>query len=96
MEINYATIIGLVLALTQWVKERLGLKGRPAEIVSFLIGLVSGGGYQYVTHPPALPADWFGLVVVGLITALVPSGLYKLVTGLIDRAKANQPPPVVH
>ena len=67
------------MGLTQFVKEKLNLSGRPAELLSFAIGFLIGGASR-LASVPALPADfagWFGVVLYALAAGLVPSGLYK-------------------
>ena len=75
---DLAGVVVLVLALSQWVKTRLGLQDRNAEIASFVIGLVLGVLFWWASHPPATAQDWLILLLVGLGMALVPSGLFKI------------------
>ena len=77
MQTSIAVVVGLVIGVTQWIKERLALSGRPAEALSFIVGFVAGGGYQLALYPPVTAPDWLGAVVVAVGMALVPSGLYK-------------------
>ncbi len=73
---NLLTVIGLVLGLTQWLKEKIGLSGAGAELASFAIGFVAGFGYQWSISGP----DYLSVIVTAVGMALVPSGLYKFAT----------------
>ncbi len=77
MELSLLGVTIVVLALTQWVKEKLGLVDRAAEILSFVIGFALGGVFQYVVSKPADAQAWFLVLLVAIGMALVPSGLYK-------------------
>lgn len=85
LQISLPIVVGLVIGLTQWVKVKLNISGRAAEIAAFVIGVVSGGAYQLVMFPPAAPADYFGAAVVALLMGLVPSGLYQFGGQMADR-----------
>jgi hypothetical protein len=72
------TVIGIVvMGLTQFVKEKLGLEGSRAEALSFLIGLVLGCLFQLTQVTTYDLAGILSVVVVGLLMGLVPSGIYK-------------------
>lgn len=80
--LDTVSVILVVMGLTQFIKEKLGLSGSPAELLSFAIGFLLGGAYRLASLP-ALPADfagWFGVVLYALAAGLVPSGLYKFST----------------
>jgi hypothetical protein len=73
------SVILVVLGLTQFIKEKLNLSGRPAELLSFAIGFFIGGASRLASLP-TMPLDftgWFAVVLYALAAALVPSGLYK-------------------
>ena len=73
------SVILVVLGLTQFIKEKLSMSGRPAELLSFAIVFFIGGASR-IASMPAMPVDfagWFGVVIYGLAMGLVPSGLYK-------------------
>lgn len=76
-EINLALVVAAVIGVSQWLKERLGVQDKAAEVMSFIVGLAGGGAYQVFLFPPASAQDWFGAVIVAVLMALVPSGLYK-------------------
>lgn len=85
MELSLAGVTLIVLGLSQWVKEKLGLVDKAAEIANAVIGLVLGGAYQYVTTPPVDAKGWFLVLLVALGMALVPSGLYKFAGSIAEK-----------
>ena len=84
--VNIGVVVTIVLGLSQWMKERLGLTDKPAEIMSFAIGLAGGGVYQYAVTQPADLVSWLGVVFVALLMALVPSGIFKFAAQMADKA----------
>lgn len=84
---NIGIVVTIVLGLTQWLKERMQLSGRPAEALSFVIGAASGGVYQYAVTQPVDLNGWLAVVFVGLLMALVPSGIFKFATQIAEKAK---------
>lgn len=87
--ITLPVVVGAIIGMTQWIKEKLGISGRPAEIASFVVGFLFGGAYQVLTFPPVTSADWFGAVVSAVLLGLVPSGLYKFGGQMVDRARGD-------
>lgn len=80
--VETVSVILVVMGLTQFIKEKLGMSGNPAELLSFVIGFLLGGAFRLASLP-ALPGDfagWFGVVLYALAAGLVPSGLYKFST----------------
>ena len=71
-------LIFVVLGLVQWVKS-LGLTGNAVKVVSLVIGLLLGIGYQLSVAMPVGFAGWFGVIVFGLALGLVASGIYDVV-----------------
>ena len=71
-------LIFVVLGLVQWVKS-LGLTGDAVKVVSLVIGLLLGVGYQLSVAMPVGFAGWFGVTVFGLALGLVASGIYDVV-----------------
>ena len=57
---------------------KLGVVGRWKLIVSLLIGLLLGGGYQLSQDIPNTYAGWFAVVIYGLAMGLFASGLFDL------------------
>ena len=71
-------VLPIIMALvTYWGK--LGLKGNWQLLSSLLTGLVIGGATMYFVSPPEVAADWFGLVLFGLMMGLAASGVYEVV-----------------
>lgn len=76
-----ATIAGVplllfVIALVQEVKQDTGLTGAGVRILAIVIGLILGVGYQISTKMPATFAEWFTVVIFGLLLGLGASRLY--------------------
>ena len=86
--VNIGIVVTIVLGLTQWIKERMNLTGRPAEALSFVIGALFGGVYQYAVTKPAELNQWLSVVFVAVLMALVPSGLFKFAAQIAEKAKA--------
>lgn len=88
--LNLGVVVTLVLGLTQWVKERLGLVDRPAEVLSFAIGALGGGVYQFAVSHPIDFNGWLSVVIVALLMALVPSGIFKFGSQLASEANKSK------
>lgn len=87
MTINIGDIVFIVIGLSQWLKTKLKLQDTAAEIMSFVVGAVLGGAYQYVITKPTDLATWLPVVVVAIGMGLVPSGLYKFVSVVAEKFK---------
>lgn len=87
--VNLGVVVTIVLGLTQWLKERLGLVDRPAEILSFAVGALGGGVYQFAVSQPTDLNGWLGVVFVALLMALVPSGIFKFGSQLSQQASGK-------
>lgn len=87
--VNLGVVVTIVLGLTQWIKERLGLVDRPAEILSFAVGALGGGVYQYAASQPTDLNGWLGVVFVAVLMALVPSGIFKFGSQLSQQASGK-------
>jgi len=68
-------LVAVILGLVTW-SEQIGVTGRWKFILSMGIGIVFGGLYQFLQHPPASAFDWFAGVFYGIALGLVASGLY--------------------
>jgi len=68
----------VVLGLVQFIKG-FGLAGNTVKIVSLVVGLVLGIGYQFSIAVPVGFAEWFSAVIFGLALGLVASGVYEVV-----------------
>lgn len=67
-------LLALVIGLVQQIKGFVvGIKGK---VISLVVGLLLGGGYELSHGIPSDLAGWFGVVVFGLALGVVASGLY--------------------
>lgn len=89
-EMNIALVVAAVIGVSQWLKEKLKVTDRPAEILSFVVGFAGGGAYQVFLFPPVTERDWFGAVIVAVLMALVPSGLYKFTGAMAEKIGTRQ------
>lgn len=80
-------IVLVALGLTQWIKS-LGVPGKAVPVISMLIGLAMGIGYQVSLALPVDFAGWFGAAIYGLALGLVSSGIYDAI------GDATKPPAV--
>jgi hypothetical protein len=87
--VNIGVVVTIILGLTQWLKERLKLESRAAEALSFVIGATLGGLYQYSVTKPVDLTSWLAVAFVALLMALVPSGIYKIVSQQVDKIAAK-------
>jgi hypothetical protein len=71
-------LVFVVLGLVEFVK-RLGLEGNWLIVVSVLIGVGLGIGYQCSIAVPVGFSGWFGVVIFGVALGLVASGIYDAV-----------------
>jgi len=85
-------LVLVVMGLVEYFK-RLGVKANALLVVSMVIGLVLGGGYQVatLTVPLATFAVWFGIVLYGLALGLVASGIYDVADTMLGKLA---PPPI--
>lgn len=88
--VNIGVVVTIVLGLTQWLKERLALTGRPAEALSFVIGAVFGGVYQFAVTQPSNLQAWLSVVFVAVLMALVPSGIFKFAAQIASKAAVQK------
>ena len=86
--LNLSFVIAVVIGLTQWIKDKAELTGRPAEVLALLVGAVLGAGYQFVYAAPTDASGWFSVVLVGLAMALVPSGLFKFAAQMLEKVNS--------
>ncbi|MCC6192040.1 MAG: hypothetical protein IT318_23675 [Anaerolineales bacterium] len=73
------------MAAVEWTK-RLGVQGKIANVVSLVLGIALGIGYQLSQAVPTDFGGWFGAVLYGLALGLTASGLYDAGTGVVARA----------
>lgn len=89
MDFQNAVVSGIplvlvVIGLVEWSK-RLGVSGRPLQILSMLVGVVLGILYQYSQQPLEGFSAWFGAAVYGFGLGLVASGIYDAVRSAVTR-----------
>lgn len=75
----FAEVGGLstfIFAAVAQVKQ-FGVSGKWLTVAAFVIGLLVGGPYQFFMHPPAVPLDWFWLVMFSLAGGFIATGAYK-------------------
>ena len=83
-------LVAVVFGLVEFVKS-LGLKGNALTIVSMLLGVLFGIGYQFATAGfPNTYALWFGTVIFGLAIGLVASGFYDFANSRWPKAPNNK------
>ena len=69
-------LLALLIGLVQFIKG-FNLQGTVVRVVSYVVGLLLGVGYNIsVSGVPADFAGWFAVVVFGLGLGLVGSGIY--------------------
>ncbi|MFA5154277.1 MAG: hypothetical protein WC554_17130 [Clostridia bacterium] len=71
-------LLFVVLGSVEFVKS-FGLKGNVVKIVSVVIGLLFGIGYQLSVAMPVGFAGWFAVTVFGIALGLVASGIYDVI-----------------
>lgn len=71
-------LLFVVLGLVEFVKS-FGLKGNVVKIVSIVIGLAFGIGYQLSLSVPIGFSGWFAVSVFGIALGLVASGIYDVI-----------------
>ena len=57
--------------------KQFGLTGKWLTGSAFAIGLLVGGAYRFFVYVPALPLDWFYLVLFGAGGGFIATGVYK-------------------
>ena len=70
-------LVVVVFGLVEFIKS-LGLKGKALTVLSLVIGILLGLGYQVAeVGSPAGFTGWFEAGIFGLVIGLVASGFYK-------------------
>ncbi len=70
-------LVAVIFGLVEMIKS-LGLSGKIVTFISMFLGLLFGISYQIAQAGiPAGFADWFEIVIFGLMLGLVASGFYK-------------------
>lgn len=81
-------LIVVVTGLVQFLKQKIGMSGKPVEIMAISIGTLIGIGYWFYAAPPAQVT--FGIVFEALIFGLAV-GLAA--TGIYDAYSPKEPEP---
>lgn len=80
-----AALLPIVLGIVTYLGN-LGVKGKAQLVSSLLSGLILGGFTLYFQAPPKNGADWFAIILSGLILGLAASGVYDTGKALISKA----------
>jgi len=83
---DIALDVAFVLAVTAFVKEQAGLKGRAVLIVVFLIALVFGVAPLIAQLFPAA-APFIGVFLKVVVLFLGAAGSYDAVTGFMRKSR---------
>ena len=91
MDFGDAIVAGLplvliVTGLVEWFKQA-GMQGNALRVVSLIIGLLLGVGYQISLGLPVDFAGWFGAAIYGLALGLVASGIYDAAGDIVQKLK---------
>lgn len=77
-------IIFIVIAFTYFAGE-FGLKGKGQLAFALALGFLLGGGAQFAQFVPKTFADFFTLLIYGLVMAATPSLLYDQAKDLLAK-----------
>lgn len=91
-QLSPVLIIGMILGLVEFAKQ-LGVDGRSSLVLSVILGIVLGVGYQIAEAMPATFADWFSVVIFSVLFGLTASGLYdvgKKFSGSMSRSAGEE------
>ena len=82
-----APLMVVIFGLVEFSKS-LGLSGKWLTVFSMLLGLAFGVAYRIsLIGVPAGYADWFALVVYGLVLGLITSGFYDFANNRFPTVK---------
>ena len=73
--VNGIPLIVVILGVVEFAKQ-LGLVGKASLVLSLVLGVVIGLGYQLSAAMPVTFAEWFAAGITGLAWGLTASGLY--------------------
>lgn len=57
--------------------KQFGVQGQWLTRSAYMVGVLLGGSYRYFVYKPALPVDWFWLVMFGAVCGFIATGVYK-------------------
>ena len=81
-------LVLFVLALTTWLADAIGAQGKQKMVISMLVGLVFGVGYQIGLTWPVTFAAWFAVIVYGLSLGLLASGTWDTARLLVEKLRS--------
>jgi len=82
-------LIAIVTGLVQFLKQKLGMSGKPVEVLAITTGTLIGFGFH--VYAAATPIEWtFGFVFEALIFGLA---LGLAATGIYDAYAPKEPEP---
>ncbi len=91
-ESTFVIVNTVALLLSQLIKSLVGLEGRYAQSLAFVVGGLLGGLWFAAWEPQLLPDATMPQLLLGyalsaIVFAAVPSGAYKVGTGFQDRGR---------
>jgi len=72
--VNGINFLALVFGMVEFSKK-LKIEGRALTVLSMVLGVIMGVGYQVAQMYPEF-GKWFGVAVFGLAVGLAASGIY--------------------
>lgn len=78
-------LILVIMAIVEFIK-RLGVHGKWLLVSSMITGLVVGTGYQLSVVFPVTFADYFKLIISGLVWGLAASGVFEAIKSATAKA----------
>lgn len=82
---TFLVTLPIVMGLVRYW-GRLGATGKKQLVASLLTGLVVGGLIYYFQTPPTSAAEWFAIVLFGLLCGLAASGCYEVLKESNEKA----------
>lgn len=70
--------LAIVMPLVTWYGEKLGISGKVQFVSSLVTGLAVGGLFGYLQFAPVDFVSWVQVVLTGLISGLMASGVYNV------------------
>lgn len=84
--VNGIPLVLVVIGLVYAAGEKFKIQGKWQFVLSLVLGLIFGVGYQIsVAGPEVGFAGWFGFVVYGLFLGLLASWLYDTAKDLLAK-----------
>ena len=84
--VNGIPLVLVLLGLVYAAGEKFKIQGKWQFVLSLVLGLIFGVGYQVSVAGPVVGfAGWFGYVVYGLFLGLLASWLYDTAKDLLSK-----------